>query len=171
MEGCTSSKVVPLNTDEAIQMKANKLTKETVLDYNVTDRGFPKFNVGDTIEVAQIVKEGNKERIQMFLGDVLCIKNNGIASTFTVRKMSANSVGVEKIFPYHSPVISKIKVVKKGDVRRSKLYYIRERVGKAARIKEKIEKKASAKKTKKVTAKPSKPEPAPAEKTGGETSE
>lgn len=120
-------------------MKASKLTKETILDLNATDRGFPEFGVGDTVEVAQIVKEGNKERLQMFLGDVIGIKTNGVSSTFTVRKMGANNIGVEKIFPYFSPMIDKIKVVKRGDVRQSKLYYIRDRIGRAARIKEKIE--------------------------------
>ncbi|MBU1007970.1 50S ribosomal protein L19 [Candidatus Dependentiae bacterium] len=121
-------------------MKANKLTKETILDLNATDRGFPKFGVGDTIEVALIVQEGSKERLQMFLGDVIGIKTNGISSTFTIRKMGANNIGVEKILPYYSPIISKITVVKHGDVRRAKLYYIRDRVGRATRIKEKIKK-------------------------------
>lgn len=122
-------------------MKARKLTKETILDLNVTDRKFPKFKVGDTIEVAQIVTEGNKERIQLFMGDVICDHNKGIASTFTVRRMGANNVGVERIFPYYSPVIDHITLVKKGDVNRAKLYYLRDRVGKSAKIKEKIQSK------------------------------
>jgi len=122
-------------------MKANKLTKETILDLNAVDRSFPKFGIGDTIDVSQIVKEGNKERIQKFLGDVIAIKNNGISSTFTIRRIGANSIGVERIFPFYSPIIEKIKVVKKGDVCRAKLYYVRERIGKAARIKEKIQTK------------------------------
>ena len=131
-------------------MKASKLTKETILDLNTQACELPTFSVGDTIEVAQIVKEGNKERLQMFLGDVICIKNNGISSTFTVRRMGANNIGVEKIFPYYSPIIDKIKVVKRGNVRQAKLYYIRERIGKAARIREQIEtkKQAEAKKVK-----------------------
>lgn len=124
-------------------MKAQKLTKETILDVDVKDRGFPKFEIGDTIEVAQIVKEGNKERIQMFAGNVIGMHKKGISSTFTIRKMGANNIGVEKIFPFHSPVIDKIKVIKRGDVRRAKLYYVRDRIGKAARIKEKIEKKTT----------------------------
>jgi large subunit ribosomal protein L19 len=138
-------------------MRAHKLTKETIRNIAVTDRGFPQFGVGDTIEVGLIVKEGNKERIQKFLGDVIAMHNKGISSTFTVRKMGANNIGVEKIFPFHAPMINNIKVVKKGDVCRSKLYYIRKRVGKAARIKEKIQAKKT---TKAAPAKVEKPEEA-----------
>lgn len=119
-------------------MKATTLTKETIMDVGVADRGFPDFAVGDTIRVAQIVREGTKERIQMFEGDILAFHNHGIATTFVVRKIGANSIGVEKIFPYHSPMIKDITIVKKGLVRRAKLYYIRDRVGKSARIKEKV---------------------------------
>jgi large subunit ribosomal protein L19 len=119
-------------------MKANKLTKETILDIDIDKKKLPTFGVGDTIEVDLIVKEGNKERVQMFAGDVIGMKKNGISSTFTVRRLGANGVWVEKIFPYHSPIINKIKVIKRGDVRRAKLYYIRKRIGKATRIKEKI---------------------------------
>lgn len=119
-------------------MKANKLTKETVLDINVTNRGFPEFRVGDTIEIAHQVKEGDKERIQLFLGDVICIHNNGVCSTFTVRKTGANNIGVEKIFPIHSPIIDSIKLVKQGRVRRARLYYLRDKVGKSSRIKEMV---------------------------------
>jgi len=117
-------------------MKATKLTKETILNTNLPDKKFPEFNVGDTIEVSLLVKEGNKERNQPFVGDIIADKKNGISSTFTVRKMSANGVAVERILPYYSPIISAIKVVKRGDVRRAKLYYIRDRVGKQAKIKE-----------------------------------
>lgn len=119
-------------------MKANKLTKETIMNLGVKDRGFPTFNVGDTIQVAQKIKEGEKERIQRFKGDVIAMRNNNVASTFTVRRMGADNVGVEKIFPYFSPMIKDIEIIKKGDVRRAKLYYIRERIGKATRIKEKL---------------------------------
>ncbi len=84
------------------------------------------------------INEGEKKRVQDFQGDVIAIHNNGAASTFTIRKIGANSVAVERILPYHSPIISGIKVLKKGDVRRAKLYYVRDRVGRAARIKEKI---------------------------------
>jgi len=128
-------------------MKANKLTKETILNYGVTDRQFPEFRVGDTIEVAQKIKEGEKERIQLFEGDVLKIQKNGIASTFTIRRIGANGVGVERIFPIHASIISEIRVVRHGKVRRANIKYVRERLGKAARIKERVvSKTASAKK-------------------------
>jgi large subunit ribosomal protein L19 len=131
-------------------MKARVLTKETIIDVGTESRNFPDFKVGDTIEVSQIVKEGEKERIQKFAGDVIAYQKNGIATTFMVRRIGANSIGVERIFPYYSPIISDIRLVKRGKVRRSKLFYIRERVGKSARIKEKIltrEQKAQARKS------------------------
>ena len=119
-------------------MKANKLTKETIAQTGVVDRGFPEFTIGDTIAVSQKITEGDKERLQVFEGDVICQSRNGISSTFTVRKISANSVAIERIFPVFSPLIDSIKVVRRGDVRRAKLYYLRDRVGKAARVKEKV---------------------------------
>ena len=119
-------------------MKAEGKTKETIMEHGVTDRGFPPFRVGDTIAVTQRIKEGNKERAQVFEGDVIAMKTRGISSTFTVRKIGAHSVAVERIFPIHSPRVSKIKVLKRGDVRRAKLYYVRDRIGKAARLREKI---------------------------------
>ena len=119
-------------------MKASNLTKETILDYGITDKKLPDFRVGDTIEVALLVKDGEKQRTQFFKGDVIAAHNKGIGSTFTVRKIGANSIGVEKIIPYHATILEGVKVIKKGVVRRAKLNYIRERVGKAARVKEKI---------------------------------
>lgn len=119
-------------------MKANKLTKETIANTGVVDRGFPEFTIGDTIAVSQKITEGDKERLQVFEGDVICQSRNGISSTFTVRKISANSVAIERIFPVFSPLIDSIKVVRRGAVRRAKLYYLRDRVGKAARVKERI---------------------------------
>jgi large subunit ribosomal protein L19 len=119
-------------------MKATVLTKETILDYQISDRKFPKFRVGDTIEVGQIVKEGNKQRVQLFKGDVIAYNNNGISTTFTVRKLSADGVFAERIFPYYSPMIESVAIVKTGDVRKSKLYYLRDKVGRNARIKEMI---------------------------------
>lgn len=94
------------------------------------------FNVGDTVKVHYRIKEGDRERIQVFQGDV--IRRHGAANreTFTVRKISF-SVGVERTFPVHSPKIEKIEVVRRGDVSRAKLYYLRDKVGKAAKIKEK----------------------------------
>ena len=80
-------------------MKAAKLTKETILDYGIFERNFPDFKSGDTIEVSQVIKEGAKERIQLFEGDVICMHQSGIASTFTVRRIGANGIGVERIFP------------------------------------------------------------------------
>ena len=123
-------------------MKASKLTKETILDYGVVDTKFPVFNVGDTIDVSQKVKDGDKERIQIFRGDVIAKRGSGgITNTFTVRKIGANGIGVERIFPYYSKNISSIKVVKKGRVRRAKLHYLRDRVGKHSRIKKKFSSK------------------------------
>lgn len=94
------------------------------------------FRPGDTVRVHQRIQEGNKERIQVFEGVVLKRRRAGAKSTFTVRKISYG-IGVEKIFPLHSPLIEKVEIKQKGRVRRSRLYYLRERKGKAARIKEK----------------------------------
>jgi len=119
-------------------MKASGLTKETILDFGISDRKFPDFKIGDTIKIGLTVKEGDKERVQMFEGDVISFHKNGIASTFIVRRIAANGIGVEKIFPYYAPVIKNIEIIKRGRVRRAKLYYIRERIGKAARVQEKV---------------------------------
>ena len=94
----------------------------------------PAFNVGDTVKVHVKIKEGNRERIQIFEGFVLKRQNGGIAETFTVRRI-ASGVGVEKTFPVHSPWVEKIEVIRKGDVRRARLHYMRGRTGKAAKIK------------------------------------
>ena len=96
----------------------------------------PAANVGDTVRVHIRVKEGNRERIQVFQGDVIRRQGESVRETFTVRKISF-SIGVERTFPVHSPKIEKIEVTRKGDVRRAKLYYLRNKVGKAAKIKEK----------------------------------
>lgn len=105
------------------------------------------LGTGDNVEVSYKIIEGAKERVQLFKGDVVQIKGHGLTKSFTVRKIS-NGVGVERIFPVSSPSIINIKVVKKGHVRRARLYYLRNLVGKAARIKEKTHyaAKASAKK-------------------------
>ena len=95
----------------------------------------PEFRAGDNVVVSYKIIEGDKERIQDFRGDVIQVKGSGATKSFTVRKMS-NGVGVERIFPFASPNIVEIKVLKRGKVRRSKLFYLRERVGKKARIKE-----------------------------------
>lgn len=119
-------------------MKARGYTKETIRDIGLSKLNFPEFNVGDTIAISQRIKEGDKERLQVFEGDIIAIKNRGMSSTFTVRKIGAHGVSVERIIPFHSPLIKSIKLVKKGDVRRAKLYYMRGRLGKAARVREKI---------------------------------
>ena len=97
----------------------------------------PEFAPGDTVEVQVKVKEGNRERLQAFEGVVIAKRNRGLNSSFTVRKIS-HGEGVERAFQTHSPVVHKIKVVRRGDVRRAKLYYLRDRQGKSARIKEKL---------------------------------
>ncbi len=99
------------------------------------DRETSEFRSGDTVRVNVKIREGDKSRIQVFEGVVIAIKRNGLSSTFTVRKVSVG-YGVERIFPLYSPTIQTIEVVKRGRVRRAKLYYLRERKGKAARIKE-----------------------------------
>ena len=99
------------------------------------ERELPEFTPGDTIRVNVKITEGGKSRIQAFEGVVIRIRNRGVGSTFTVRKISFG-YGVERIFPYYSPIIDSIQRMKKGKVRRAKLYYLRERKGKAARIKE-----------------------------------
>ena len=93
------------------------------------------FEVGDTVRVHAKIKEGNRERIQVFEGTVIKRQNGGARETFTVRKTS-NGVGVEKTWPLHSPIIDKIEVTRRGKVRRAKLYYLRDRVGKRAKVKE-----------------------------------
>ena len=119
-------------------MKARIYTRETIRDIGVSDRGFPEFNVGDAIIVNQKIKEGDKERIQAFEGDVIAMKKNGASSSFTIRRIGANSVAVERVFPFQSPLIESIKFLRKGKVRRAKLYYMRDRIGKASRVAEKI---------------------------------
>ncbi|MHC6179595.1 50S ribosomal protein L19 [Clostridium sp. JNZ X4-2] len=98
-------------------------------------KDLPAFNVGDTVKVHVKIKEGNRERVQVFEGVVLKRQNGGIRETFTVRRV-AYGVGVERTFPVNSPIIDKIQVVRRGKVRRAKLYYLRDRVGKAAKVKE-----------------------------------
>ena len=96
-----------------------------------------EFNVGDTVRVHNKIKEGNKERIQIYEGTVTCKQGHGVRATFTVRKIS-NGVGVEKTWPIYSPFVAKVEVIRFGKVRRAKLNYLRDRVGKAAKVKEKI---------------------------------
>ena len=95
----------------------------------------PSFNGGDTVRVSAKIKEGNRERIQVFEGTVIKRQNGGVRETFTVRK-SSNGVGVEKTWPLHSPSVENVEVVRRGKVRRAKLNYLRSRIGKAAKVKE-----------------------------------
>ncbi|MDD6603478.1 MAG: 50S ribosomal protein L19 [Eubacteriales bacterium] len=97
----------------------------------------PKFNIGDTVRVSVNIREGQRERIQMFEGTVIAKRGSGISETFTVRRVSYG-VGIERVFPLHSPNVVDVKVVRSGKVRRAKLYYLRDRVGKAAKVKENL---------------------------------
>lgn len=107
-----------------------------IIDQDSLRDDIPEFAPGDTLKVHVRVVEGTRERVQIFQGAVIRRHGSGIHETFTVRKMSFG-VGVERTFPVHTPIISKIEVVTRGDVRRAKLYYLRDRVGRAAKIKEK----------------------------------
>jgi large subunit ribosomal protein L19 len=107
------------------------------LEKEQMDREVPEFGPGDTVVVQVKVKEGSRERLQAFEGVVIAKRNRGLNSSFTVRKIS-HGEGVERVFQTHSPAIGSIQVKRRGDVRRAKLYYLRELTGKAARIKEKI---------------------------------
>ena len=114
-----------MNMNEIIKNIEAAQLKETV----------PSFNVGDTVRVSAKIREGNRERIQVFEGTVIKRQNGGVRETFTVRKNS-NGIGVEKTWPLHSPSVVNIEVVRRGKVRRAKLNYLRTRVGKAAKVKE-----------------------------------
>lgn len=97
----------------------------------------PKFTIGDTVKVHVKIKEGEKERIQIFEGTVIAQKHGGVQETFTVRRI-AHGCGIERVFPLHSPNVAQVEVIRSGHVRRAKLYYLRDRVGKAAKVKQKI---------------------------------
>jgi large subunit ribosomal protein L19 len=99
-------------------------------------KNIPDFRAGDTVRVAVRIKEGNKERVQNYEGVCIALRGEGTGKTFTVRKIGANNIGVERIFPLYSDSIENIEVVRRGRVRRAKLFYLRDRKGKAARIKE-----------------------------------
>ena len=108
-----------------------------ILSEQYMKKELPEMNVGDTVRVHVKIKEGSRERIQVFEGIVIAKKHGGLEETFTVRRL-AYGVGVEKVFPIHSPLIEKVETVRSGYVRRAKLYYLRGRVGKAAKIREKL---------------------------------
>ena len=122
-------------------MRRNKVIQE-IEDRQLAE--IPEFSPGDTVSVQVRVKEGSRERLQAFEGVVIGIKSRGINSAFVVRKIS-HGVGVERTFQTHSPLINQIEVKRRGDVRQAKLYYLRERSGRSARIKEKIKKKTLCK--------------------------
>ena len=111
---------------DALKMISNASLKQEV----------PAFSVGDTVKGHVRIKEGDKSRIQVFEGTVIAKKHGGIHETFTVRRVAYG--GMERVFPLHSPVVDKIEVIRRGKVRRAKLYYLRDRVGKAAKVKEQI---------------------------------
>ncbi len=146
-------------------MKAKKFTKETIKSIGISNKVLPDFAVGDVVAVSQWVIEGKEakdvkagktgaskkdaaeaktERIQIFEGNIIAIKNGGASSTFTVRKVGKDGIAVERIYPIHSPNVESVNIISKAKVRRAKLYYLRDRVGKAARVKERIEKKSLA---------------------------
>jgi large subunit ribosomal protein L19 len=125
--------------------KASFYTKETIANIGTQNLNLPAFGIGDVVIVSQRIKEAGKERLQAFQGNVIAIHRRGISSTFTVRKMADNSVAVERIYPYYSPLVESVKVMSKGDVRRAKLFYLRHKVGKKSHVKQLVETKASAK--------------------------
>ncbi|TPH14227.1 50S ribosomal protein L19 [Litorilituus lipolyticus] len=111
-----------------------------MLEQEQMKKDLPEYAPGDTVVVQVKVTEGDKSRLQAFEGVVIAVKNRGLHSAFTVRKIS-NGVGVERVFQTHSPIVDSIEVKRRGDVRQAKLYYLRERSGRSARIKEKLAKK------------------------------
>ncbi len=112
---------------DALKLIANSSLKKDI----------PQFNIGDTVRVSVRIQEGDKSRIQVFEGTVIAKKHGGVSETFTVRRV-AHGCGVERVFPLHSPVVEKVEVVRLAKVRRAKLYYLRDRVGKAAKTKDAI---------------------------------
>lgn len=113
----------------------NEIIKE--IELAELKESIPEFSVGDTVRVSNKIKEGNRERIQIFEGTVIKKQGGSNRATFTVRKLS-NGVGVEKTWPIHSPFVEKVEVIRRGKARRAKLFYLRKRVGKAAKVKELI---------------------------------
>ena len=117
---------------EVVTMDALKMISNASMKENA-----PEVRVGDTVKVHVRISEGDKSRIQIFEGTVIAKKHGGISETFTVRRI-AHGCGIERVFPVHSPVVEKVELVRAGKVRRAKLYYLRSRVGKAAKVKEAI---------------------------------
>ena len=120
------------NIKEEFKVDALKLISESSMRKEI-----PEINIGDTVKVHVKIVEGDKSRIQVFEGTVIAKKHGGISETFTVRRV-AHGCGIERVFPVHSPSVDKVEIVRRGKVRRAKLYYLRDRVGKAAKVKENI---------------------------------
>ncbi len=120
------------NKKEEFKVDALKAISQSSMKENA-----PEVNIGDTVKVHVKITEGDKSRIQIFEGTVIAKKHGGISETFTVRRV-AHGVGIERVFPVHSPAVEKVELVRSGKVRRAKLYYLRDRVGKAAKVKEAI---------------------------------
>ncbi len=116
-------------------MNPTEFVESAVADQLKPKDAFPEFSVGDTIDVHYLIVEGEKERLQIFQGVLIGVKGRGVNRTITVRRIVANE-GVERIFPMHSPRLAKIEIVRHGDARRAKLYFLRERIGKARRLRD-----------------------------------
>jgi large subunit ribosomal protein L19 len=129
---CMNTSILPYYFKEEPTMDLIKALTNEQLKSEV-----PELNIGDTVRVHNKIKEGNKERIQMFEGTIIAKRGGGISATFTVRRVSYG-IGVEKTFPIHSPNVEKVDIIRSGKVRRAKLYYLRDRAGKSAKVKEKI---------------------------------
>lgn len=128
---------------EMVEIMLNGGKSTVAKSDQINFKEWPAFNVGDTVKVHYRITEGDKERVQVYEGAVIGIRGEGLSKTFMVRRVS-HDVGVERIFPYHSPSIAKIEVSRKGKVRRAKLFYLRKRSGKSARIKEAFDARAVA---------------------------
>lgn len=115
----------------------NKMDALKLIAEESVKKELPNFEIGDTVKVDVKIREGERERIQAFEGTVIARKGSGVAETFTVRRVSYG-VGVERVFPIHSPNVASVEIIRKGRVRRAKLYFLRDRVGKAAKVKEQI---------------------------------
>nr|AIT94174.1 ribosomal protein L19 [Marsupiomonas sp. NIES 1824] len=124
------------NLIQGIMMKLQEVIQSIEKEQLKTD--LPKLDVGDTIRVGTLIQEGNKQRVQNYQGTIIAISNSQLNQTITVRRIF-QGIGIERIFPLHSPFVKTIEVIRKAKVRRAKLYYLRDRVGKATRLKEKFE--------------------------------
>ena len=123
--------------DRLKKQEENKMDALKLIAQDSIKADAPKFEVGDTVKVHVRITEGNKTRVQVYEGTVIAKKHGGISETFTVRRV-AHGCGVERVFPLHAPCVEKVEVVRMGHVRRAKLYYLRDRVGKAAKVKSKF---------------------------------